>query len=386
MKNKIKYMSKDERSGLNPFTGKSHYDNVNDDEYLEECYNQYYQMINQYEVLDQTQQGQMILNVTSNLITAVEDYLAEINRLDYIEDYYDWEVHLVGDDTINAMCIPGGKIVVLSGLLSVINSEEEIAFILGHEMAHALLDHSRTRSSIQNTKNALTTISRIGSVGLILLGQEELGLATSAITNIADIGSELFLMKPFGRSQEIEADKLGMMIIHWAGYDISGIPAFWQATSQYNANDFDFFSTHPSDDKRIAAMNEMLIEIENKTDFYSQPVLSTSSGSSNMLENVPTLGTPTATASGVVASENNNSANTCSYCGNIVKIDDVFCTNCGNKLKIGLTCNNCGNPVKEDDIFCTNCGNKLTQELKCNNCGASLKEDDVFCFNCGNKV
>ena len=133
-------------------------------------------------------------------------------------------------------------------------------------------------------------------------------------------------------------------------------------------------------------MNEMLIEIENKTDFYSQPVLSTSSGSSNMLENVPTLGTPTATASGVVASENNNSANTCSYCGNIVKIDDVFCTNCGNKLKIGLTCNNCGNPVKEDDIFCTNCGNKLTQELKCNNCGASLKEDDVFCFNCGNKV
>ena len=116
-------------------------------------------------------------------------------------------------------------------------------------MAHALLDHNRTRSSIQNIKNALTTISRIGSVELILLGQEELGLVTNAITNIADIGSELFLMKPFGRSQEIEADKLGMMIIHWAGYDISGIPAFWQATSQYNANDFDFFSTHPSDDQ-----------------------------------------------------------------------------------------------------------------------------------------
>ncbi len=92
-------------------------------------------------------------------------------------------------------------------------------------MAHALLDHNRTRSSIQNIKNALTTISRIGSVELILLGQEELGLVTNAITNIADIGSELFLMKPFGRSQEIEADKLGMMIIHWAGYDISGIPA-----------------------------------------------------------------------------------------------------------------------------------------------------------------
>ena len=106
-------------------------------------------------------------------------------------------------------------------------------------------------------------------------------------------------------------------------------------------------------------MNEMLIEIENKTDFYSKTVLSTSSGSSNMFENVPTLGTATATASGIAASGNNNSANTCSYCGNIVKIDDVFCINCENKLKIGLSCDNCGNPVKEDDMFCFNCGNKV---------------------------
>ena len=379
-------MSKDERSGLNPFTGKSHYDNVDDDKFLDNCYNEYYKTLNEYEVLDNTPQGQLILNVTSRLINAVEDYLAKIGRSDYTQDYYDWEFHLVGNNEVNAICIPGGKILVYSGILNIANTEERIAFILGHEMAHALLDHSRTQTSIRNTKNAITTISRIGSIGLILLGQEELGLATSAITNIADIGSELFLMKPFGRSQELEADKLGMMIIHWAGYDISGIPAFWQAMSQNNANDFDFFSTHPSDDKRIAAMNEMLIEIENRTDFYSRPVLATSSGSSNMLENVPTLGTPTATASGIAASGNNNSVNTCSYCGSIVKIDDVFCTNCGNKLKIGLTCDNCGHPVKEDDAFCTNCGNKLKQELKCSNCGASLKEDDMFCFNCGNKV
>lgn len=380
-------MSKDERSGLNPFTGKSHYDNVDDDKYLDMCYNQYYQMINEYEILDQTQAGQLILNVASNLINAIEDYLAKINRLDYVEDYYDWEVHLVGDDTVNAMCIPGGKIIVLSGLLSVANSEEEIAFILGHEMAHALLDHSRTKSSIQNTKNAITTISRIGSIGLILLGQEELGLATGAITNIADIGSELFLMKPFGRSQEIEADKLGMMINHWAGYDISGIPAFWRAMSQENANDFDFFSTHPSDDKRLAAMNEMLIEIENKTDFYSQPVLSDSTqASSNILEKVPTLSSPSVAASGISASKNKNLGNTCSYCGNIIKIGDVFCTNCGNKIKNKITCSNCGYQVNKDDIFCTNCGNKLTQELKCNNCGYTIKEGDVFCYNCGNKI
>lgn len=380
-------MSKDDRSGLNPFTGKSHYDNVDDDKFLNEYYNHYYDMINKYEILDQTQQGQLILKVTSNLITAVEKYLAKIGRSDYTADYYDWEVHLVEDDTVNAMCIPGGKIIVLSGILPIANTEEKIAFILGHEIAHALLDHSRTESSIRNTKNTITTISRIGSIGLILLGQEELGLAAGAITNIADIGSELFLIQPFGRSQEIEADKLGMMIIHWAGYDISEIPAFWQSMSEENANDFDFFSTHPSDDKRIAAMNEMIFEIENRTDFYSQPVLSDStSTSSNMLEKVPTLGTASAEVSGISAAKNSHSANTCKYCGNIVKIDDIFCTNCGKKIKTELRCNKCGHPVNDDDIFCTNCGNKLNHEWKCSNCGSTVNKDDTFCFNCGNKI
>lgn len=238
-------MSKDDRSGLNPFTGKSHYDNIDDDKFLNECYNEYYNKIDGHEILDQTQEGQLILKVTSNLITAVEDYLAKIGRSDYTADYYDWEVHLIADEAENAMCIPGGKIIVLSGILPIANTEEKIAFILGHEMAHALLDHSRTQSSVRNTKNTITTLSRIGSLGLILLGEEELGLATSAITNIADIGSELFLIQPFGRSQEIEADKLGMMIIHWAGYNIREIPAFWQSMSEENANNFDFFSTHP---------------------------------------------------------------------------------------------------------------------------------------------
>jgi metalloendopeptidase OMA1, mitochondrial len=380
-------MSKDERSGLNPFTGKSHYDTIDDDEFLNMCYNEYYNEINEYELLDQIPQGQLILKVASNLIDAVEDYLAKIGRSDYTADYYDWEVHLVRDDNVNATCMPGGKILVLSGIMQIANSEEKIAFILGHEMAHALLDHSRTRASVQNTKNAITTISRIGSLGLILLGQEELGLAAGAITNIADIGSELFLIQPYGRSQEIEADKLGMMIIHLAGYDISEIPAFWQAMSQENANNFDFLSTHPSDDKRIAAMNEMIFEIENKTDFYSQPILSDSTQtSSNILEKVPTLGTPAATATGISAAKNKQSGNTCSYCGNTIKIGDVFCTNCGNKIKSTLTCNKCGHHVNEDDAFCTNCGNKLTHELKCGNCGVIIKEDDAFCFNCGNKI
>ena len=150
------------------------------------------------------------------------------------------------------------------------------------------------------------------------------------------------------------------MIIHWAGYNIRRIPTFWQSMSEENANNFDFFSTHPSDDKRIAAMNEMIFEIENRTDFYSQPVLSDStSTSSNILEKVPTLGTTNTGVSGIAATKNSHSANTCKYCGNIVKIDDIFCTNCGNKLNHEWKCSNCGSTVNKDDTFCFNCGNKI---------------------------
>lgn len=80
-------------------------------------------------------------------------------------------------------------------------------------------------------------------------------------------------MKPWDRDQEFEADKLGMMIIHWAGYDISGVPSFWQRMSGNSSNKHDFFSTHPSDSKRLAKMNNLLVEINNQKDFTSKPVI-----------------------------------------------------------------------------------------------------------------
>ena len=176
-------MVKDDRSALNPFTGKKHFDMVDDDQFLQESYNEYYGMINQAQLLDNSQNGQTVINVAINLINAVNEYLAKIDRLDYVEDYYDWDVHLVAEDTVNAFCMPGGKIVMFSGILSFANTEEEIAFILGHEMAHALLDHSRTRISAQNAQNAITSAAWIGSFAMDLVGLGGLGSLTRAATN-----------------------------------------------------------------------------------------------------------------------------------------------------------------------------------------------------------
>ncbi len=330
-------MAKDDRSGVNPFTGKKHFDIVNDDKFLQQSYNEYYALINKAQLLDNTQNGQIVRNVAVNLINAVNNYLAKIGRLDYVEDYYDWDFHLVADNTVNAFCMPGGKIVMFSGILSVANTEERVAFILGHEMAHALLDHSRTRASAQSAQNAITSAAWVGSIAMDIMGLGGLGNLTRAATNVASVGSQFLLMNPWGRDQELEADRLGMMIIHWAGYDISQIPAFWQAMSSKNSNQHDFFSTHPADSKRIAAMNDLIVEIENDESFHDKPVIGGNSKNSNA-------------------------------------------------SKTELTCSNCGAPVDPGDKFCTNCGAKFVVDSKCPNCGASVEQDSKFCINCGNKL
>ena len=337
-------MAKDDRSEINPFTGKKHFDIVNDDKFLEESYREYYSLINQSQLLDNTPQGQIVRNVAVNLIQAVENHLAQIGRSDYTKDYYDWDFHLVADNTVNAFCMPGGKIVMFSGILSVANTEEKVAFILGHEMAHALLDHSRTRASAQNAQNAITSAAWIGSFALDLIGLGEIGGLTRAATNVASVGSQFFLLNPWGRDQELEADKLGMMIIHWAGYDISQIPAFWQSMAGGNPNDHDFFSTHPSDSKRIAVMNELIVEIENQKDFLSAPVLSKDIVPKEEFK------------SSHLIDENSKQ---CPQCGNIDAADDNFCTNCGFKFDAIVRCPECGSKLSPGDLFCTNCGHKL---------------------------
>ncbi len=337
-------MAKDDRNAVNPFTGKKHFDMVNDDKFLQDSYNEYYGMINQAQLLDNTQNGQIVINVAVRLINAVNEYLAKIGRLDYVEDYYDWDVHLVADNTVNAFCMPGGKIVVFSGILALANTEEKIAFILGHEMAHALLDHSRTRISAQNAQNAISSAAWIGSIAMDLVGLGGLGSLTRAATNVATVGSQFFLMNPWGRDQELEADRLGMMIIHWAGYDISEIPHFWQAMFNQNSNEHDFFSTHPADSKRIAAMNELIVEIENDVDFHSKPVI-----------------------------------------GEVPKPKEEF-KNAHLADANVKYCQNCGAQVSEDDRFCINCGAKFECETKCSKCGVDIGEGDKFCTNCGNKL
>ena len=315
-------MSKDDRSSLNPFTGKKHYDSVNDDEFLQQSYNAYYNEVNNYQIMDNTEIGQQVIKVSSDLIIAIENYLQRIGRYDYVDGYYDWEVHLLYTNIENACCFPGGKIIVYRGILDVMESVDELAFVLGHEISHALLDHSRTQASVNKTKNTVAQASWIGSLALDMMGMHGAGDLARAAVNVADMGSDFFLTRPWGRDQELEADKLGLIFTYMAGYNVENIPAFWQRFSNNNSNSSDFLSSHPSDEKRIAVMRESLYEIYNSNDFYSRPLL------------------PETPKAKKHFNENNNATN---Y---QIRSNNHYCTQCGN-------------PVKEGDNFCINCGSKL---------------------------
>ncbi len=315
-------MSKDDRSSLNPFTGKKHYDSVNDDEFLQQSYNAYYNEINNYQIMDNTELGQQVIKVSSDLVTAIENYLQRIGRYDYVEGYYDWEVHLVHSPTQNACCFPGGKIIVYRGIIDAMESLDDLAFVLGHEISHALLDHSRTQTSVNKTKNTVAQASWIGSLALDLMGMHGAGDLTRAAVNAANLGSDYFLTRPWGRDQELEADKLGLIFAYLAGYNVENVPEFWQRFSINNSNSSDFLSSHPSDEKRIAVMRESLYEINNTNDFYSRP----------LLPETPKAKKHFKQDNNAVNYQNKSHNHYCTQCGNPVNEGDNFCINCGSKL------------------------------------------------------
>jgi predicted Zn-dependent protease len=166
-----------------------------------------------------------------------------------------WEVNLIGSNQINAYCMPGGKIVFYTGIIKTLNlTDDEIAVVMGHEMAHALREHARER---MGKSTATQGLARLGGV----LASSWLGIDPHSADAVAQGGANLLTLK-FGREDESEADLVGMELAARAGFDPRAGVTLWQKMAAANKGaPPQWLSTHPSSSSRIADMEASLPQV-----------------------------------------------------------------------------------------------------------------------------
>jgi predicted Zn-dependent protease len=168
---------------------------------------------------------------------------------------YAWEFNTVDDDkVINAWCMPGGKVVVYTGLLPVTRTEAGLAIVMGHEIAHSIAKHGNERMS-------QAMVQQLGGMALeIALAQKPQETRDLFMTSYG-IGSTVGGMLPWARQQETEADKYGLIFAAMAGYDPREAIPFWERmASAGGASPPEFLSTHPSDETRIKKLTQFMPE------------------------------------------------------------------------------------------------------------------------------
>ena len=193
-----------------------------------------------------------VRQIGQRLATAATSFLKKHGSADRVADFQ-WEFNVVNDPAVNAWCMPGGKVVVYTGLLPVTQDEASLALVMGHEIAHAIARHGNERMS-----QALA----LQGVGMSLQAMlsEKPTLASEIFLQSYGIGGQLGLLA-YGRKQESEADKLGLVFMAMAGYDPRIAPAFWQRmAAQGGPKPPEFLSTHPSDEHRIADLQAYMPE------------------------------------------------------------------------------------------------------------------------------
>ncbi len=200
-------------------------------------------------------EGAMVARVGSRIKKAVEDYLIANNYSEVI-DGYQWEFSTVQSDQINAWCMPGGKVCFYTGILPICQSEDGIAVVMGHEIAHAIAEHGRERMSRALIAQGVT---QVGAVAAGIITKDQRMMETAG--QVLGIGTQLGGVLPNSRKQETESDKLGLIFMAMAGYNPNEAVAFWKRMAKVaegKQKPPQILSTHPTDAGRIAELEKLM--------------------------------------------------------------------------------------------------------------------------------
>lgn len=216
----------------------------------------YQQVLSQATISTDATWKAKVTEVGKKIAASAEIFMRE-NGMEKEVANYKWEFNLIEDPkTVNAFCMPGGKIVVYTGILPVAQNEIGLATVMSHEVAHALANHGGERMSQQ-------MIVQLGETGLSKAVQSKPAATQKIMMQVYGAGTQYGILLPYSRSHESEADHIGLILMARAGYDPAKAVAFWERMNALSAIKMpEFLSTHPATSRRIADLQKEIPEAE----------------------------------------------------------------------------------------------------------------------------
>jgi predicted Zn-dependent protease len=240
---------------LNILTGRKQLSLVQESELQLMAKGEYNTFLSENKILSSgsSREAASVDRVGARISNAITKYFGTTGQESLLEGYK-WEFNTVDSKEINAWCMPGGKVVVYTGLLPVTKNEAALAIVMGHEIAHSVAKHGNERMS-------QAMVQQLGGMALEVAVAQKPQETQDIFMTSYGVGSQLGAMLPWSRQQETEADQYGLIFTAMAGYDPQEAIPFWQRMSEAGGGSPpEFLSTHPSDETRLRKLNQFMPE------------------------------------------------------------------------------------------------------------------------------
>lgn len=236
-----------------PITGRKQLKLVPNGQLLPMSFEQYTQVLAESELSSNEEQVAMIKRVGEKIQKAAEDYYKE-HKIEKDLEGYAWEYNLIVSEQVNAWCMPGGKVAFYTGILPICEDETGVAVVMGHEVAHALANHGGERMS-----QGMIAQMGMGTLGAAM--GENPTLTKQLLLQSIGMGTQLGVLK-FSRSNESEADHIGLILMAKAGYNPEAATSFWERMAALSGGQAppEFLSTHPASETRVADLKALMPE------------------------------------------------------------------------------------------------------------------------------
>ncbi|MGA1790117.1 MAG: M48 family metallopeptidase [bacterium] len=234
-----------------PLTNRQQLRLIPDVEILSISFQQYDQIKKESKLSEDKTSISILMRVGERISKVADEFINEM----HLNMVMDWEFILIEDDkTVNAWCMPGGKVAVYTGILPYTKDETGLATVIGHEVAHALAQHGNERMS-------QGLLVELGGITLSRAMESKPKTTQTLWLQAFGLGASLGFILPYSRTHEYEADRIGLVLMARAGYNPQEAVGFWERMSQSGGKKPpEFLSTHPADKNRIAALKNHLPE------------------------------------------------------------------------------------------------------------------------------